>query len=80
MNSEEKKTCSDWINSHPHTKKYIEILIERKTIAPAQADWIIKEIIIDERGNKYESDENDDIPAIDIWIDIQEIEGHYSKK
>lgn len=70
-------SCSDWALSHSHTIEYLEILINRGCIAPAQADYIIKKILIDESGKSYNTDINPNACGFDIWFDIQNIEGYF---
>lgn len=83
VNSSDKTevpTCSNWLKLHSHTEEYLQYLIENKKIAPAQADWLVKKIIIDEEGKKYASDGNPDACGFEIWCDIQDIPGHFSTK
>jgi hypothetical protein len=70
-------SCSDWIKLHPHAEEYFQYLIDNGKIAPAQADWLVKKIIIDEDGKKYSSDNDPDSCAFEIWSDIQDIPGHF---
>lgn len=67
-------SCFDWLKLHPHTEEYLRYLIDNGRIAPAQADWLVKKIIIDETRKKYESDGNDSVPGFEIWCDIQDIQ------
>lgn len=70
-------SCSDWIKSHSRAEAYLQILIDDGKIAPAQADWLVKNIIIDEEGTKYPSDDDPDSCAFEIWCDIKSIPGHF---
>jgi len=72
-------SCSDWAKLHPHGIGYLKILIENGNIEPAQADYIIKQVIIDESGKKYDSDDDSDTCAIEIWSDIKKIPGYFSQ-
>lgn len=73
--------CSEWLKLHSHTENYLQILIDKNQIAPAQADWIVKNIIIDESGYKYPSDDDPEYPCnLEIWCDLQDIPGYFSKK
>lgn len=74
-------SCSEWLKLHSHTKDYLQILIDDNQIDPAQADWIVKNIIVDESGYQYPSDDDPEHAcALEIWCDIQSIPGYFSKK
>jgi hypothetical protein len=67
------KTCSEWLELHPLTQGYLQTLIN-ENIKPAQADYVIKKIIIDERGTTYK---DLDVCAYDLWCDLKDIPGYF---
>ncbi|MDY0277316.1 MAG: hypothetical protein RBQ97_04460 [Acholeplasma sp.] len=64
--------CEGYLDGHKHLKSYLTYLIKNNILEPAQANYIVKNIIIDESGKKYRT-------KTEARDDMQNIIGYFRK-
>ena len=74
------ENCKQYLENHGRLATFLNFMIETKMINPAQADYIVKNIILDEAFEKKIPLPNANQMLTLNWSDYENIEGYFKRK